>query len=102
MARKSGRSKRQRPRVTLLKIRAVPLVRMPKSRFFYLIQKACDTGIVPDEIQITTLNWDHAQGQRLMPGRTLSGKDRDELRECAAYLFGAVGKHDIRVEKPDR
>jgi hypothetical protein len=96
-----GASRRKRPRKTLLKIRGVPLVRMPKSRFFYLIRLACDTGIVPSEIQITTLNWDHAQGERYMPGQVLSARKRAELRECGAYLFGAIGKHDVRVEKPD-
>jgi hypothetical protein len=101
MPRRQGSKRRRRPRKTLLKIRAVPLVRMPKSRFFYLIKKACDTGVVPPDIQITTLNWDHAQGRRYMPGRELSGRDRAELQECASYLFGKVDKHDIRVELPD-
>src|SRR5690242_5406384 len=96
---KSNR-KRRRPRVTLLKIRAVPLVRMPKSRLFYLIRKACETGVVPREIRITTLNWDHRLGRVLQPGQVLSAEDRQELKNCEAYLFGAVDRRDVRVEKP--
>lgn len=92
--------KRRRARVTSLKIRAVPLVRMPKSRLFYLIKQACETGIVPSEIRITTLNWDHRVGRALQPGQVLSADDRQELQNCAAYLFGAITKHDVRVEKP--
>lgn len=93
-------SKRKRPRRTLLKIRAVPLVKMPKSRFFSLIRKACSTGIVPDDIEITTLNWDHAVGHRYNRGSVLSARDKAELQACADYLLGAVGKGDIRVETP--
>lgn len=84
----------------MLKIRAVPLVRMPKSVFFELIRKACRDGIVPEQIEITTLNWDHRTGQRYAPGAVLSGKDREELRNCYTYLTGAVGKRDVRVEHP--
>lgn len=84
----------------MLKIRAVPLVRMPKSRLFYLIKQACETGIIPNEIRITTLNWDHRVGRELQPGQVLSADDKQELNNCAAFLFGAVGKRDVRVEKP--
>ena len=92
---------RRRPaRVTLLKIRAVPLERMPKSRFFYLIRKACDTGVIPAGIRITTLNWDHRVGRTYQEGTVLSARDREELRNCAAFLYGAVSKRDIRVETP--
>jgi hypothetical protein len=92
--------KRRRPRVTMLKIRAVPLERMPKSHFFYLIRKACDSGTVPAGIRITTLNWDHRVGQSLQPGDVLDASQREELRNCAAFLFGAIDKHDVRVERP--
>lgn len=99
MPRRLG-SKRRRPRRTLLKIRAVPLVRMPKSRFFMLIREACKTGVVPNEIEITTLNWDHALGGRYMPGTILSAKHKAELQACYDYLSGAIGKSDVRVETP--
>lgn len=91
-----------RPRKTLLKIRAVPLERMPKSRFFALIKEACATGVIPASVRITTLNWDHAQGRRYMEGEVLSAKDREELQNCADFLFGPPTKHDVRVERPDR
>lgn len=92
--------KRRRPsRRTLLKIRAIPLVRMPKSVFFHKIRQACRDGIVPSDIEITTLNWDHVQGKRYMPGSELSGSDADELRNCYNLLAG-VGKQDVRFERP--
>lgn len=87
-------------RPTQLKIRARPLVRMPKSRFFALIKQACETGVVPDEIEMQTLNWNHKRGSHLMPGTTLSAEDAQELRNCYEFLTGAVGKRDVRVEKP--
>lgn len=100
MTRRERDRKRRRPRVTMLKIRAIPLVRMPKSRLFYLIKKACETGVIPNEIRITTLNWDHRVGRSFQPGQVLDAKDREELANCEAYLFGAITKHDVRVEKP--
>lgn len=104
LMRRSGTrlGRRKRARQTLLKIRAVPLERMPKSLFFFLIRQATDTGVIDPRIRITTMNWDHAEGQHYDEGTTLSAKDREELRNAAAFLFGAVGKHDVRVERPDR
>ena len=92
---------RRRARVTQLKIRAVPLERMPKSRFFHLIKEACKTGIVPAGIRITTLNWDHGVGQSFQEGEVLSADNVQELRNCGDFLFGPDGKHDVRVERPD-
>lgn len=91
---------RRRARVTLLKIRAVPLERMPKSRFFHLIKEACKTGIVPRGIRITTLNWDHGIGQQFNEGDILDGQKIQELRNCGDFLFGPDHKHDVRVERP--
>jgi hypothetical protein len=96
MARRSrGRSVRR----ALLKIRAVPLVRMPKSVFFQKIREACRHGVVPGDIEITTLNWDHAIGARYHAGEVLSGSDREELRNCYNLLTG-TGKDAIRFERP--
>lgn len=92
--------KRRRPRPTQLKIRAVPLVRMPKSRFFELIKQACETGVIPKDIRMQSLNWDHKVGRSWNEGTVLSADDANELRQCAAYLTGAVGKRDVRVESP--
>lgn len=96
---RSKLSSRRRTRRALLKIRAIPLVRMPKSVFFMKIRQACKNGIVPSDIEITTLNWDHAEGNRYKPGRVLSGKDRDELMNCYNLLVG-VRKQDVRFERP--
>ena len=96
----SRRRVRRRQRVTLLKIRAVPLVRMPKSHFFELIRRACRDGVVPQDIRITTLNWDHRNGRVYQPGQVLDAEDAEELRNCYNFLVGAVGKRDIRVETP--
>ncbi len=85
-------------RRSLLKIRAVPLVRMPKSEFFRKIRHACRTGVVPDDIEIRTLNWDHAYGGRYLPGATLDGNDAEELRNCYQLLTGA-GKGSIRFDR---
>ena len=89
-----------RPRRTLLKIRAVPLVRMPKSRFFELIRQACRDGVVPPDIRITTLNWDHAVGSRYVPGQVLSARHAEELRNCYLLLAG-TGRGGVRVEAPE-
>lgn len=95
------RSKNRRnPRVTMLKIRATPLVRMPKSKFFELIRRACRDGVVPENIEITTLNWDHKTGGEYKAGQKLSARHAEELRNCYNYLVGAVGKRDVRVEHP--
>lgn len=95
------RKKRKRgARRTLLKIRAVPLVRMPKSKFFELIRQAARTGIVPAEIELRTLNWDHARGGTYLPGAVLSAKDAEELKQTYDLLAGSE-KGQIRVEVPD-
>jgi hypothetical protein len=99
MPRRDDSKRKHRGRRTLLKIRAVPRVRMPKSVFFQKIRHACRDGIVPPDIEITTLNWDHAQGNRYLPGQVLSGKDAAELRNCYNILVG-VGKQDVRFERP--
>lgn len=91
--------KRNRVRRTLLKIRATPLKRMPKSVFFTKIRQACRSGIVPEDIEIRTINWDHVEGRRYTAGRTLNGKDRRELMNCYNMLAG-IGKQDVRFEKP--
>jgi hypothetical protein len=82
----------------MLKIRAKPLRRMPKSVFFAKLRVACRHGVVPDDIEISTLNWGHGTGTRYDPGETLSGADRDELRNCYDYLVSGA---DIRFERPD-
>lgn len=92
--------KRRGSRRTLLKIRAVPLVRMPKSKFFELIRQAARTGIVPPEIKLTTLNWDHARGATYLPGAVLSAREHEELKATYDLLAG-MEKGDIRVETPD-
>ena len=91
--------KKGQPRRTLLKIRAVPLVRMPKSMFFDLIRQACRNGVVPDNIELTTLNWDHATGRKYHAGQELDATDRDELENCYQLLTG-IGKQAIRFERP--
>lgn len=94
-----GRNKRSGSgRRALLKIRAVPLVRMPKSEFFRKIRHACRDGVVPADIEIRTLNWDHATGGRYQAGTVLSGYDREELRNCYQLLTGA-GKSAVRFDR---
>jgi hypothetical protein len=92
---------KRRARVTQLKIRAIPLERMPKSRFFHLIREACRTGIVPAGIRLTTLNWDHGVGRSFQAGDVLSANDAQELRNCGDFMFGPDDKHDVRVERPE-
>lgn len=100
MPKKTWKRERKRTRSTLLKIRATPLRRMPKSVFFRKIREACRHGVVPDDIRISTLNWDHQEGRRYHAGEVLSGSDRDELENCYQLLTG--GSHsDIRFELPD-
>lgn len=89
----------RRPRRTLLKIRATPLRRMPKSVFFEKIRQAARTGIIPDDIELSTLNWGHAVGRRFSPGETLDATDRRELENVYNYLTGT--DPDIRFERPD-
>jgi hypothetical protein len=94
-------SRRRQSRTPLqLKFRVVPLVRMPKSQLFLFLKQACETGVVPKEIEIRTLDWEHKRGGVWRSGSTLSGDDAQELRNCYEILTGAVGKRDIRVEKP--
>lgn len=91
------RKDRRRPRRSLLKIRAMPLVRMPKSVFFAKIADAARTGVVPSDIMIATLNWDYAEGGRYHAGQVLSAADRQELRNCYQIL---TDEHtDIRFER---
>jgi len=85
-------------RRTMLKIRALPLRKMPKSVFFQKLRAACKHGVIPDDIEISTLNWGHGTGTRYSPGATLSGDDREELRNCYDYLVGGA---EIRFERPD-
>ncbi len=92
------KKQKKQPQRTLLKIRAIPLARMPKSVFFQKIRQACRDGVVPDDIEIQTLNWGHAKGGRYAPGSELSGEDAEELRNCYQVLTGA-GKSDIRFER---
>lgn len=93
--------RRRSTRRTLLKIRAVPLVRMSKDTFFTKIRHACRDGVIPPDLRITTLNWDHAEGRKYSPGEVLNAEDAAELRNCYNFLVGAVGKEDVRVERPD-
>lgn len=98
--REGSRRRVRQERRTFLKIRAKPLVRMPKSVLFTKIRQACRDGIVPDDIEIMSLSWDHAVGNRYMPGTILSGDDAEELRNCYNLLVG-IGKADVRFERPD-
>ena len=72
---------------------------MPKSVFFHKIRQACRDGVVPADITITTLNWDHAQGKRYTAGQVLDGNDAEELKNCYNLLVG-VSKQDVRFERP--
>lgn len=91
--------RQKKARRTLLKIRATPLRRMPKSVFFAKLREACRNGIIPSDIRISTLNWDHEEGRRYLPGETLNGSDRNELKNCYDLLTG-MSKSDIRFESP--
>lgn len=97
---KRSAPKREAPKRTLLKIRARPLVRMPKSVFFTKIRSACRDGVIPSDIEISTLNWDHARGRTYKAGQVLSGRDRDELMNCYQMLTG-MSKQDVRFERPE-
>lgn len=90
---------RRKKKPTLLKFRVIPLVRMPKSKMFQLLKQACETGIVPPEIEVQTLDWWSRKGGRWRPGATLNARDAEELRNCYEFLTGAVTKRDIRVER---
>jgi hypothetical protein len=73
---------------------------MPKSRFYALIRQACREGVIPNDLRLSTLNWDHARGRQYLPGQVLSGRDAAELRNCYNYLVGGITKQDVRVERP--
>lgn len=94
-------SRKRGARRTLLKIRATPLKRMPKSHFYALIRQACREGVIPLDIQLSTLNWDHARGRQYAPGSVLSARDAKELKNCYNYIVGGITKQDVRVERPE-
>lgn len=87
-------------RRSLLKIRATPLVRMPKSVFLRKIEEACHSGTIPDDIELTTLNWGAGTGRRWRAGDTLDASDAQELQNCYAMLVDP--KTTVRVERPDK
>lgn len=91
----------KRNRRTLLKFRVTPLVRMPKSVLFKKLREACRHGVIPSDIQISTLEWGHEQGDVYQPGAVLSARKAEELRNCYALLVGVDTRRDVRFERPD-
>ena len=90
------RSKKGKSRRTQLKIRAVPLHPMPKSVFYSKIRQACRTGIVPDGIEMTTMDWAKGTGRTLRAGITLDADDSDALKRA----YKVLTESDIRIERP--
>lgn len=87
------------PRWLFLKFRVTPLVRMPKSVLFIKLRQACRDGIIPRDIEIATLQWDHGQGKRYLAGTVLDAGDAKELMKCYNVLAG-VEKSGVRFERP--
>lgn len=91
---------RSRNRFTHIKIRAVPLVRMPRSVFLDKILVAVQYGVVPEDIELTTMQWDHSApgGRRYVSGQRLDANDQEELSKAYAVLKKAGTT--IRFERP--
>jgi len=89
------RKKKGLPRRTQVKIRAIPLIPMPKSVFYSLIRQACRTGIVPQHLELTTMDWAKGTGNKLRSGSTLDASDHDALK----LAYKVLTESDIRIER---
>lgn len=93
--RSKRKSRRSRSRSLHLKFRITVLTRMPKSVVFRKLTEFMRTGVMPDDIEISTVDYDHTRGRRYFPGSTIDPDDREELKEFLEVFLSA---NSVRVE----
>lgn len=91
--RKSRRGRRSRS--LHLKFRIAVLTRMPKSVVFQKLTEFMRTGVMPEGIEISTVDYDHTRGRRYSPGSTIDSGDRKALKEFLEVFLCA---DSVRVE----
>lgn len=97
----SKRTAKKAPsRRLMLKFRVRLLRRMPKSMVWQRIKDTVAYGVVPDDIELISMDWSHGQGKRFTPGSTIDGDDLGELEKFYAVLT-KMDEGSVRVERPD-
>jgi len=85
------------PRRLEIKFRVRPLVRMPKSEMFRKLKEFVETGIVPDDIDVAYMEYQHAHGRRFSAGERIQPHEQEELAKFYAVMT-AIQPEDMTVE----
>jgi hypothetical protein len=88
------------PRHLTLKFRFRVLRRIPLSEAFRQIRHAIKTGIAPDDIELSYMDYARKQGRRFRSGDRLTPDEAAEL-ERFYNVLASVGPGSVRVERPD-
>lgn len=99
--RETGRLKpkaRPQPRKLFLKFRIKPLVRMPKSVMLDKLRHAVRTGVMPNDLIIAYMSYDHMKGKQFQPGDRIQGGAHDELVKFYDVLI-SMDKQEMEVER---
>lgn len=90
------------PRRLELKFRVRPLVRMPVSVMFGKLQEFADTGIVPGDIEIAYMEYQHATARSFQPGSRVQPHEQEEFKKFHKVLMAMDPKSEVTVEPKKR
>lgn len=86
---------RKASRVAYVKLRVVPLVRMPKSVLLDKVRWSCENGVLDPEIDVRYVEYDHAYNGKRKGFQRISKRDKLEALENFRRLVMSADTVDI-------
>lgn len=90
------------PRRLELKFRVRPRIRMPVSVMFGKLQELADTGIVPGDIEVAYMEYQHATARSFQPGARIQPHEHEEFKKFYKVLLAVNPQTEVSVEPRKR
>lgn len=97
-----AKGKKRKPRKLHLKFHIKAKVRMPRSTAWEKVKQFVATGVMPDDLDISYMDYEHSIGKQFFAGDTVSPEDFDEFRNLLAIMAGAKQQGPLRLERMEK
>lgn len=87
----------RRPRRLFLKFRVKPRVAMPKSVMLDKLRHFVKTGVMPKDLIVAYMSYDHKVGREFRPGERIQADEHEELQRFYDVLL-AIDQQEMTVE----
>lgn len=75
---------------------------MPVSVMFGKLQEFADTGIVPGDIEIAYMEYQHATARSFQPGQRVQPHEQEEFKKFHKVLMAVDPRQEVSVEHRKR